>query len=471
MNQPRGLRLREARTLLSKGTISVSELIEEHLARAKRTSELNAFITIDEDGARLAARDAEQTLRDSGPEAFRDKPLLGMPITAKDIFASRGLLTTSGSRIYSDHVPDADATALARLRAAGAILVGKTNLHEFAYGVSNVNPHYGPARNPWAHSCISGGSSGGSAVALAMGAGLGSLGSDTGGSIRIPSALCGTVGLKPTYGRVSRHGVTPLSWSLDHVGPMGGTVEDTALLYDVMAGADPADPSSLRSAQASTFADIAKPPADKRIGLHRRYFFENLAPEVDGAVRTSLQTLESMGFEIVEVDVPEIELQTTCRNLIAFAEASSYHEANVRSRPNDYGEDTRMLLRLGLLVPASDYLAALRTRGVIVDAFVRLFEKIDFLVSPTTPAAASPIGEGALDNGEELRSGLLRLASPFNTTGFPAVSLPCSFTSDGRPIGLQLAAAPLQESRLLGLAYAFEQAHRVDWPKPARDTL
>ncbi len=414
--------------------MSSEELVKSQLDRAERLSDLNAFISLRREESIEEARHLD-TRRRQGEVLG---PLHGIPITCKDLVWSRGDRTTSGSKIDAEFVPDRDAPALARLRDAGAVLLGKTNLHEFAYGVSNVNPHYGPARNPWDRTRISGGSSGGSAVALASGVGCGSIGTDTGGSIRIPSSLCGVSGLKPTYGKVPREGVTPLSWSLDHVGPMGRSVEDVALLYEAMSG----EPVPLDGAIR-----------DLRVGIHPKHFFENLDPEVETAVRRAVTTL---GGSVVEIDVPEIELQAACRNTIAFAEASCYHEKNIRSRPQDYGEDTRELLRLGLLIPASDYLHALRVRRRIVRAFRKAFEAIDVLAAPSTPAAAPPIGATSLETGEELRSGLLRLAGPFNTVGFPAVSLPCGFTGKGLPIGLQLAAAPHQEPLLLRVARAFE---------------
>jgi aspartyl-tRNA(Asn)/glutamyl-tRNA(Gln) amidotransferase subunit A len=426
--------IREVSRLLSRFELSSEELVKSQLARADQLSDLNAFISLRHEKAIAEARHLDERRRRG--EAL--SPLHGIPVTCKDLIWSRGDRTTSGSKIHADFVPDRDAPSLARLREAGAVLLGKTNLHEFAYGVSNVNPHYGAARNPWDRTRISGGSSGGSAVALASGVGFGSIGTDTGGSIRIPSSLCGVTGLKPTYGRISREGVTPLSWSLDHVGPMARTVEDVALLYEAMSG------------EAVPFE--AMPPGI-RIGIHPRYFFENLAPAVETAVR---RAIEGFGAPVVEIDVPEIELQGACRNTIAFAEASCYHEKNIRSRPQDYGEDTRELLRLGLLIPATDYLAATRVRRRIVRAFRKAFESIDVLAMPSTPAPAPPIGSPALDTGEELRSGLLRHAGPFNTLGFPAISLPCGLTEDGRPIGLQLAAAPRREVFLLQVARAFE---------------
>jgi aspartyl-tRNA(Asn)/glutamyl-tRNA(Gln) amidotransferase subunit A len=436
--------------LLERGETSSFELARAHLDRADAIAGWNAFITVLADDALAEARESDER-RCRGETRG---PLDGVPITAKDIIWSRGRRTTSGSRIDRDFVPDRDAPSLASLRAAGAVLLGKTNLHEFAYGVSNVNPHYGAARNPWDPSRISGGSSGGSAVALAAGVGFGSIGTDTGGSIRIPSALCGTVGLKPTYGAVSREGVTPLSWTFDHVGPMARNVEDVSLLYEVLTGRPAGDRlDSLRGV---------------KLGLHEKYFFERLAPEVEASVRGAIARMTGLGAEIVEVDVPEVELQAACRNTIAFAEASSYHEQNIRKRPEDYGELTRELLRFGLLIPATDYLGASRARRRIVRAFRRAFETFDVLVSPATPAPAPDLEATRLETGEELRSGLLRLASPFNTVGFPAISVPCGFTADGRPIGLQLAAGPGRESTLLGVARAFEESRPTGERFPER---
>jgi aspartyl-tRNA(Asn)/glutamyl-tRNA(Gln) amidotransferase subunit A len=436
--------IRDASLRLSRFELSSEELVRSQLDRAEKLSELNAFISLLPDEAIAEARRLDGMRRRG--EILG--PLHGIPVTAKDLVWSKGIRTTSGSKIYAELVPDRDAPALASLRARGAVLLGKTNLHELAYGVSNANPHYGTARNPWDRTRISGGSSGGSAVALASGIGYGSIGTDTGGSIRIPASLCGVVGLKPTYGRVSREGVTPLSWSLDHVGPMARTVEDVTILYEAMTG-EPVE--SLEPAESSPLRGL-------NVGVHPRYFFENLAPEVESSVRSALAALESLGAAVVEIDVPEIELQAACRNTIAFAEASCYHEKNIRTRPQDYGEDTRDLLRLGLLVPATDYLAALRVRRVVYDAFRRAFEGLDLLATPSTPSAAPRIGASVLENGEELRSGLLRLPGPFNTTGFPALSLPCGFTASGLPVGLQLAAAPRREALLLRVARAFEQS-------------
>jgi aspartyl-tRNA(Asn)/glutamyl-tRNA(Gln) amidotransferase subunit A len=440
------------RELLARRELSALELTRLQLERAESIAGLNAFISVFAESALEEAR-----RRDDGMKRGEGLGLLhGIPVTAKDIVWSKGQRTTSGSRIAKDFVPDRDAPALARLRAEGAVLLGKTNLHEFAYGVSNVNPHYGPARNPWDRNRISGGSSGGSAVALAAGVGYASIGTDTGGSIRIPSSLCGTVGLKPTYGAVPRDGVTPLSWSLDHVGPMARRVEDVALFFAIMA----------EKTIELTLPAGSSPLEGLRVGLHERHFFENLSPEVDESVRRALFGMEQLGAELVELDIPEIELQAACRNAIAFAEASSYHEEDIKTRPEDYGEDTRELLRLGLLIPATDYIAALRARRRIVRAFRRAFEAIEVLVAPATPSPAPPIGATHLENADELRYGLIRLVGPFNATGFPALALPCGMSRDGRPIGLQIASSPGREAELLRVALAFQESQSsADWSR------
>lgn len=441
--------LRETSARLASGEISSVELVREHLERAKSIAETNAFITLRDERALEEAKQSDEARR-RGELAG---PLHGIPITAKDIVWSEGDRTTSGSKLRSDFVAPRDAPCLKRLRRAGAILLGKTNLHEFAYGVSNVNPHFGPARNPWDRDRISGGSSGGSAVALAFGVGYGSIGTDTGGSVRIPSSLCGTVGLKPTYGAIPRADVTPLSWSLDHIGPMTRKVSDAAVLFELMS---------------ETSVGLMDEPSVRglRLGMHESYFFENLASDVEDCVRGAIAKLLSSGMETVDVRIPEIELHAACRNAIAFAEASSYHRKDILERPDAYGADTREILRLGLLLSAADYLAATRARRAIVEAFRHAFESFDVLATPMTVAAAPKIGDTTLDNGEELRVGLLRMASPFNTTGFPAISVPCGATADGRPIGLQLASAPGSEALLLRVARAFELAcEGEDWSK------
>ena len=448
--------LKEIKGLLSKKEVSARELVESQLSRIDELEpKLNAFITVTKEEAVRSAIEADEVASRGGSLGC----LHGVPLTLKDLLWTQGVRTTSGSKIFSDFIPSSDATVVAKLRASGAIFLGKTNLHEFAYGVSSVNPHFGPVHNPWDTERIAGGSSGGSAAALAAGIGYGSIGTDTGGSIRIPSALCGTVGLKPTYGRVSRFGVTPLAWTLDHVGPMTRSVMDAAVLYEVTAGYDTRDPTTSRRAVEKVSEHLAELPSALKMGLPREVFLEGIDPEVNALFQRAAESVRRMGIEPVEVSIPEVRHQFACRNVISFAEATSYHEPNLRERPTDYGDNTLELLRLGLAIRATEYLAAQRARRRIVEVFRKAFHSIDILVCPSSPSPAPRIGETSLSNGEELRSGLLRLTSPFNTVGFPAISLPCGYTRSGLPVSLQIAARPFEESLLLKVAHAYENAH------------
>jgi aspartyl-tRNA(Asn)/glutamyl-tRNA(Gln) amidotransferase subunit A len=448
--------LGKVRELLRKKEISSRELVTFQLERLEALEpRLNAFITVTGDEALQTAQKADQ----AAARGENLGPLHGVPLILKDLFWTRGVRTTSGSKINADFVPSEDATVVRKLRDAGSVFLGKTNLHEFAYGVSNVNPHYGPVRNPWDEERISGGSSGGSAAALASGVGYGSLGTDTGGSIRIPAALCGTVGLKPTYGRVSRYGVTPLAWSLDHVGPMARTVQDAAILFEILAGHDVNDPSSVRRDVERVSDRLNESPSSLRMGIDTKFFFDRLDPEVREVVERAFIDLQRLGLERLDVHIPEAEHLALCRNVIMFSEASSYHEKNLKERPDDYGESVRELLRLGLLVRATEYLAAQRARRTIIRAFRSVLRSFDVLVCPTSAAAAPKIGEERLSNGEELRTGLLRLCAPFNALGFPALSLPCGFTRSGLPVGLQIVARPFEEPLLLKVGHAYERVH------------
>jgi aspartyl-tRNA(Asn)/glutamyl-tRNA(Gln) amidotransferase subunit A len=448
--------LRGVGDLLRKKEVSSRELVESQLERREaHEPHLNAFITVTRDQALDAAREADRRVN----RGESSGPLHGIPLTLKDLLWTRGVRTTSGSKINTDFVPAEDATVVGKLRSAGAVFLGKTNLHEFAYGVSSFNPHYGPARNPWDVERDCGGSSSGSAAALAAGVGYGSVGTDTGGSIRVPSTLCGTVGLKPTYGRVSRYGVTPLSWSLDHVGPMTRSVEDAALLFEILAGRDVKDSSSVARTVEKVSDRLDELPSRLRMGIDTGVFFDRLDPEVKVAVETAIRDLERLGLERVDVALPEAEHLGVCRNVIAFSEASSYHEENIRHRPEDYGENVRELLHLGMFIRATEYLAAQRARREIVRLCREAFERFDVLVCPTAVAPAPKIGENVLSNGEDLRAGLLRLCGPFNALGFPALSLPCGFARSGLPLGLQIVAKPFEEPLLLKVGYAYERSH------------
>jgi aspartyl-tRNA(Asn)/glutamyl-tRNA(Gln) amidotransferase subunit A len=450
------LTLVEIRDLLRKGEVTAVELAESQLDRLERLEpDLNAFITVTRDEALEAARSADDAVRRG--ESLG--PLHGVPFTLKDLFWTKGVRTTSGSKVFADFIPEKNATVVDRLLGAGAVLMGKTNLHELAYGVTCVNPHYGPVRNPWDRDRIAGGSSGGSAAALGAGIGYGSVGSDTGGSIRIPSALCGTVGLKPTYGRVSRYGATPLSWSLDHIGPMTRTVKDAAVVYDIMVGHDPKDSASHQERVEAIAPRIDQLPSHIKMGIPEKYFFERIEPEVEELVRTAIGELEGLGMRRDTFPYEQSRHLSTCRNVIAFTEASTYHETTLEERPQDFGPGARELLRLGLTVQGTEYLKAQRARRRLVELLREAFRDVDFIVSPMTPAPAPKIVDEQFADGEDLRAGLLRLAGPFNAAGFPALALPCGFTRSGLPVGMQLVGRPFEEDLLLKVGHAYEVVH------------
>ena len=387
-------------------------------------------------------------------------PLHGVPISLKDLLFTAGVRTTAGSRILADFVPDRDATVVRRLRASGAVLVGKTNMMEFAYG--EVHPDFGPSSNPWQPEYGTSGSSSGSGAAVAAGLGFGSIGSDTGGSIRYPAGFCGVVGLKPTYGLVSRSGAVPLSWSLDHVGPMTRTVRDCAILLDAIAGHDPADPTSARLTPPG-YAVALDQPAGRRpiVGVAEPDADDGVTPEVRQVVDAAAMSARDLGYETRPVTLPH-PLQTA-RTLLAiiYAEASAYHLPWLRDRAEDYSANTRERLELGALLPASLYLRAQRVRTVIVAAYCQLFQQIDLLLLPTSPWPSyrldEPPSEPVSESGDEIEAGV-RFAAPFNLTGQPAISLPAGATPEGLPIGVQLVGRPFAEPELLRAAAMLEPA-------------
>jgi aspartyl-tRNA(Asn)/glutamyl-tRNA(Gln) amidotransferase subunit A len=447
------LTLAEAASAIQSGSLSPVELTEAYLDRVDRLNPtLNAYITITADLARAEARAAQDGTGPSGP-------LRGIPIALKDLFDTAGVRTSGASKILAGRVPTQDATVTARLRAAGAVLLGKLNMHEFAYGVSNDNPHHGPARNPWNMERIPGGSSGGSGVAIAAGLCLGTLGSDTGGSIRIPAALCGITGLKPTYGRVSRAGVLPLSWSMDHVGPMARTVRDCAILLGVIAGHDPSDPASANEPVPDYLDGLEDGAGGLRIGLPRRYFFEQVDDEVRSAVEVAAERLRAEGADVRDVDIDQIELAPIAGATILVSEAAAYHQHWLRERPEDYGEDVRQRLLTGELYPATAYINAQRVRTVMRESFLRTLSDVDLLLAPATPITAPPIAGFSTD----VRANLTRYTTPINLVGLPSLSVPCGFDSANLPIGMQLIGRPFDEARLFRAGRAYERV--TDWHK------
>ncbi len=451
----------EASDALRAGGFSAKELVDSALTQIERQNpDLNAFITVCPDQARARAIELDRRRR-SGAERG---PLCGIPIALKDVFFTRGVRTTCGSKLFEDHVPDFDSTVAAKLEAAGAVLIGKTGMHELAYGITSENPHFGTVQNPAAPGRIAGGSSGGSAAAVASGMVMAAMGTDTGGSIRIPAAYCGTVGLKPTSGRVSRYGVLPLDFSLDHMGPLTRTVRDAALILNVIAGYDERDDTSSRH----PVVDF-EPPRDPslrgvRIGWPQTFFFERVDPEIAAAVEKAARLAEGNGARIVPVTVPDIAAINLVGRVVLLSEAASVFGPDLKARPEFFGEDVRLLLEQGSLLPATTFINAQRLRRGMQKEFARLWATIDVLLTPTTPIAAPLLGSATVSlNGqtEDIRAASTRFTRAFNVLGIPAISIPCGWTSNRFPIGLQLAGPAFSEKRLLEVAAGFEREFSV----------
>ena len=456
--------------LLQKKEISPVELFNEAIERIHQLQpKLNSFITVTEEEGRKAATKAESEIRKG---QYRG-PLHGIPISIKDLFATRGVRTTAGSKVLAQWVPDYDATAVARLHQAGMVLVGKTHMHEFAYGVTSDNPHYGPARNPWDPTRVPGGSSGGSAAAVASSQCTASLGSDSGGSIRTPAAVCGVVGLKPTYGRVSRYGAIPLAWSLDHVGPLTKSVEDAAIMLAAIAGPDPKDPSASSRPLPDYRQEMRGSIRGLRLGVPRQYFFEHVDPEIQKLVSAAIHQLESMGATLVEVDIPDLENCSAMEAHITLAESTSYHEPYLKKQADDYGPGVRTNLEAGRYLLATDYVKSQRARTLLQGNFNQAFKHADVIVSPTLPALPPLVGEVWVQSGnlrEHVIDAFLRFNIPFDLTGFPAISIPCGLGSTGLPIGLQIAGKAFDETTVLRVANAYEQStewHLVRYALPS----
>jgi len=436
---------------LRRGDLSAREITEAHLTRiADLQPALNCFIEVFADRAMEQARAVDADAAAKKPLG----PLAGVPVGIKDIVDVAGALTTAGSHARFHHTAASDAAVAARLRAAGAVFVGKTGLHEFAYGVTNDNPHYGPTRNAWDPARIPGGSSGGSAVAVSAGMCAGAVGTDTGGSIRIPASLCGIVGIKPTYGRVPVDGIVPLSWSLDHAGPLTRTVRDAALFLDVMAGMDGAGSFSRTLDRSGALPGI-------RVGVPRPFFWERLDAEVAALAGDALRAVEELGAHLVECEVPYASYAGATAAIVMSAEATAFHEAQLRSYPDGYGDDVRTRLERGLFLTATDYVLGLRARRFLEAEFARTFETADVLLMPTTQIAASLIEEDpqtAPEASLAMSVQLTRCTNPFNVTGLPALSVPCGFTRDGLPVGLQIVGPRGGEAVVLRVGDAYERA-------------
>jgi aspartyl-tRNA(Asn)/glutamyl-tRNA(Gln) amidotransferase subunit A len=443
--------------------VSPVEVVRAHLDRiATLDRALRAYITVTADAALLAAARAEAALM-AGAQLG---PLHGVPVALKDLYCTKGVTTTAGSRILRDFVPDEDATVVSRLSGAGAIVLGKLGMHEFAYGPDGLNPHFGTPRNPWDPTTyrICGGSSSGAGAAVAAALCAGALGSDTGGSIRIPAALCGISGLKPTYGRVSRAGVVPLAWSLDHAGPMCRSALDCALMLGAIAGYDPRDPSSSVLPVPDYGAALTGVVKGVRIGVLRAAFIESAAAAPRQAVEEAVRTFGSLGATIEDVKLETGKLAAAVSTAVVAAEAYAYHEEWIRTRPDEYGADVRARVRLGAFVSGADYVNAQRVRALVRDEVDAALSKLDVLVAPTTPIAAAPIDADVAEIGDErqpVRAALIRFTRAFNVSGHPAISIPCGLDVSGLPVGLQIVGRPFDEATVLRVADAYQRV--TDW--------
>ena len=437
---------------LRRREVSPVEITRACLERIEqRNPALNAFITVTAESALAEARAAEAEI---GRGEWRG-PLHGVPVALKDLIDTANVRTTAASAVYQDRVPDRDAEVVRRLREAGAVIVGKNNLHEFAYGASSLVSFFGDVHNPWDVGRIVGGSSGGSAAAVSAGLAYAAIGTDTAGSIRGPAALCGCVGLKPTYGRVSRRGVIPLSTSLDHVGPLASTSADAAIVLRAIAGYDAGDITSCDVPVADYAGALREDARDLRVGVARDYFFGDLDPEVAAAMEHALN-----GIATLVAEMKEVRLQVPTDRTLQAAEAYAYHAANVAASPDLYQPETVRRIRSGEKVTAAEYIERRRELEAARRSIGAVFADVDVLVTPTTPMPALSIADLRV-NPDALRPAelkLLRNTRPFNVWGLPAISVPCGFTQSGLPIGLQIAGPHWREDLVLRLAHAYEQA-------------
>jgi len=444
------------------GALKPTELVEETLDRIYRINpEINAFITILRDQAISRALVAEKEI-----EAGKYRgPLHGIPVSVKDIIFIKGVKCTAGSKIMSDYEAPYDATVIRKLKEAGAVIVGTNNLHEFASGVTNVNPHYGTVRNPWNTKCIAGGSSGGSAAAVAAGLVPVSIGTDTSGSVRIPASLCGVVGLKPSFGRISKHGVIPLSWSLDHVGILADTVADAAVTLKALAGYDPEDEYSANVDVQDYYSQL-----EEGVEGLKACVLKNINPidrEVEMVFKNFVKMLERLGMLVYEVEFEYIDRVRECWAPIRLAEAAAFHDDWLRSRREDYGVDVRNMLERGKSYTAVDYINAIRLRSLVKNSLLKLLNQYNVIVSPTTSITAVEIGVIDVeirDKKLDIYTALTNHTILHNITGIPSISIPAGLSAKGLPIGVQIAGRPFEEAIILRVAHQTSKKLRI--PKP-----
>ena len=449
----------ELSRLIGRRAVSPVEVAKSCLDRIEScNAKVNAVVTLQAEQALVEARAAEAEIA----RGDRRGDLHGIPVAHKDLYWTQQLRTTAGSQLRAEFLPDEDATTVARLRAAGMVLLGKLNTQEFAYGPTNEHSLFGPVLNPWDLRCYAGGSSGGSGAALASRMLPAATGSDTGGSIRIPASCCGITGLKPTYGRTSRYGIFPLAWSMDHGGPMARSALDVAMLLQAIAGPDAKDPTTADREVPDYPAALTGDIKGERVGVPRRYFYDRSAPQVEERVRQALQVLEELGAKLVEIDIPDIEHSAAAAAVLYYVEATAYHDDEfLAGRGHMFTDRVRRFLEFGNFILARDYLQAQRYRALLGRRVADQWRQVELIVTPTLPITATPLGQATVTAGnveEPVYMALLRNTEPFNLTGLPALTVPCGFSSEGMPIGMQIIGPAFAEAKVLRMGDAYQRA-------------
>ncbi|MGM8211182.1 amidase [Virgibacillus sp. W0430] len=456
----------ELAPLIKNKEISPVELTKAVIEQAEATQDkINSYMAIYKEEAMEEARKAEEEISNGIYRGMYH----GIPMAVKDNIYMKDKVTTMSSKIHKDFVSDYDATVITKMKEAGIIFTGKLSMHEYAWGITNNNPHYGAVRNPWNLDKIPGGSSGGSGAAVAADATVATLGTDTAGSIRIPSSANGIVGLKQTFGRVSKYGVYPLAWTLDHVGPMTKTVKDAAGLLQVIAGFDSNDPTTVDVPVDNYLEQISGDVKGLVIGVNEEYFFNRVDSGIEKLVRAGIQKLVEQGAKVKEVKIPTLQYAEWAELVTSLSEASTIHHSDMLKRPEDFGNDIRMLFELGELPSAVDYLQAQQVRRQLKQDFQKAFEEVDILVAPTLPVLPNDIGDDFADlNGEkvDLIDNIIRFMGPLNLTGLPALSVPCGI-DQGLPVGMQFIGPAFKEGRILNAGYAFEQTNPMQGKRPS----
>lgn len=455
----------ELAPLLESKELSPVELTKEILEFAEKSQPvINSFMEFYREEALENAKQVEKEIQDGNYKGM----FHGIPLALKDNLYFKDKVSTMSSKIHKDFVSDHDATVVEKLRDSGVIYTGKLSMHEYAWGITNNNPHYGAVKNPWDLSKIPGGSSGGSGAAVASGASVASLGTDTAGSIRIPSSACGIVGLKPTHGRVSKFGCYPLAWTLDHIGPMTKTVKDAAAMLEIISGFDHRDPTCVNAPVENYVSQLTGNVRGLVIGVNEDYFFNNVDTDVEDAVRRQIQSLVDRGARVEVISIPSLRYAEWAELVTSLSEASTIHHNDLQNRPQDFGKDIRLLFELGELPTAVDYLQAQQVRRQIKQEFNQAFQKVDVIIAPTLPIVVNNIGEDLADlNGEkvDLINNIIRFTGPSNLTGLPALTVPAGFKGH-LPIGIQIIGPAFKEGRILNVGYAIEQTNPLQSKKP-----